>query len=323
MARRTLGTTGFQIAPLVLGGNVFGWTADEKTSFDLLDAFVDGGLNAIDTADVYSSWVKGNRGGESETVIGKWLQANPSKRDKVLILTKVGMDLGEDRKGLSERWIVRAVEDSLRRLQTDRIDLYQSHTPDADTPQEETLGAYAKLIKAGKVRAIGASNFNATQLGEALKVAAEKSLPRYESLQPGYNLYDRSGFDGPLRDLVIRENIGVITYSSLASGFLTGKYRSKADLAKSQRGGGIAKYLTARGTLILNALDEVAARNNAKPAEVALAWLIAQKGITAPIASATSLEQLASLVKATYLSLPAEDLAILDEASTQQPEAQP
>lgn len=300
---------------MVLGGNVFGWTADEKTSFALLDAFVDAGLNAIDTADVYSTWAPGHQGGESEAVIGNWLKANPSKRDKVLILTKVGMDMGGDRKGLSARWIERSVEDSLRRLQTDRIDLYQSHTPDAGTPQEETLAAYDKLVKVGKVRAIGASNFNTAQLGEALEIAAAKGLPRYECMQPEYNLYDRAGFDGPLRGFAIRENLGVITYSSLASGFLSGKYRSQDHQNKSPRGGGMGKYLNERGFRILDALDEVSVRNHAKPAEVALAWLIARKGVTAPIASATNLAQLESLVKAAHLNLPGEDLSILDEAS--------
>jgi len=317
MALRKLGGTGLEIAPLVLGGNVFGWTADEATSFRILDGFVDAGLNAIDTADVYSRWAPGHEGGESETVIGNWLRANPGKRDKVLIFTKVGMDLGEDRKGLSARWITQAVEDSLRRLRTDRIDLYQSHRFDPDTPHEETLGIYAKLIEAGKIRAIGASNFDATQLGDALGVARAKGLPRYETLQPLYNLYDRDSFDGALRDLCIAEGIGVIPYYGLAAGFLTGKYRSEADLANSQRGRSVGKYLNPRGMRIVDALKEVAARNNAQPGEVALAWLIARKGVTAPIASATSLAQLEGLVKATRLTLPAEDIAALDQASAE------
>ncbi|EWY37262.1 NADP-dependent aryl-alcohol dehydrogenase [Skermanella stibiiresistens SB22] len=315
MAKRELGGTGLEIEPLVFGGNVFGWTVDRATSFDLLDGFVDAGFNAIDTADVYSAWAEGNTGGESETIIGEWLKANPAKRDKVLLLTKVGSEMGEGRKGLSERWIVQAVEDSLRRLRTDRIDLYQSHWPDPETPYEETLGAYDKLLKAGKIRAIGASNLDAAQLGESLKVAADKSLPRYETLQPEYNLYDRGKFDGELRDLVLREGIGVITYYSLASGFLSGKYRSQEDLSKSQRGGGIAKYLNERGHRILGALDTVAARQDAKPAEVALAWVIAREGVTAPIASATSRHQLDSLVKAARLTLTAEDIKSLDDAS--------
>jgi aryl-alcohol dehydrogenase-like predicted oxidoreductase len=315
MTLRPLGKTGLEIAPLVFGGNVFGWTIDERTSFDLLDGFVGAGFNAIDTADIYSAWADGNRGGESETIIGNWLKANPAKRDKVLILTKVGSDLGGGKKGLSARWIVQAVEDSLRRLRIDRIDLYQSHHPDPTTPYEETLGAYDKLLKAGKIRAIGASNLNAAQLSESLKVARDKGLPRYETLQPEYNLYDRSGFDGALRDLVIREGLGVITYYSLASGFLSGKYRSKEDLSKSKRGAGIAKYLNIRGARILKVLDEVATRNDAKPAEVALAWLIAREGVTAPIVSATSRQQLESLVKATRLMLTAEDIKALEQAS--------
>ena len=315
MDHRPLGKSGLSIAPLVFGGNVFGWTIDEKTSFDLLDAFVDAGLNAIDTADVYSSWAPGNKGRESETIIGKWLKANPAKRDKVLLLTKVGSDMGNGNKGLSVRWIETAVEDSLRRLQTEVIDLYQSHWPDAETPYEETLRAYDRLLKAGKVRAIGASNLDAAQLGDALAVAKDKGLPRYETLQPEYNLYDREKFDGPLRDLVIREGLGVITYFSLASGFLSGKYRSKDDLAKSKRGEAVAKYLTERGERILKALDAVAERTQAKPAEVALAWVIARKGVTAPIASATSRAQLDSLVRAVHLTLSEADIAALDAAS--------
>ncbi|SHI53309.1 Predicted oxidoreductase [Roseomonas rosea] len=315
MQKRPLGRSGLEIAPLVFGGNVFGWTVDERTSFSLLDAFVDAGLNAVDTADAYSRWAPGNQGGESETIIGNWLRANPGKRKRVLILTKVGSDMGQGHKDLSARWIEKAVEDSLRRLNTDVIDLYQSHWPDPNTPQEETLRAYERLLRAGKIRAIGTSNYDAALLEESLKVAREKGLPRYESLQPQYNLYDRSGFDGALRDLAMREGIGVITYYSLASGFLSGKYRSKEDLSKSQRGKGVEKYLDARGMKILAALDEVSARLGAKPAEVALAWVIAREGVTAPIASATGLEQLASLVRAVHLALSAQDIALLDAAS--------
>jgi len=314
MAHRQL-APGLSIAPLVLGGNVFGWTVDEKTSFTLLDAFVDAGLNAIDTADVYSSWAPGNKGSESETIIGNWLKQNPAKRDKVVLFTKVGSDLGEGKKGLSARWIGEAVEDSLRRLQVDTIDLYFSHWPDAETPYAETLGAYQKLLDAGKIKAIGASNLDATQLAEALKVADAEKLPRYQVLQPEYNLYDRKSFDGPLRDLVREQGIGVVTYYSLASGFLSGKYRSKADLGQSQRGGGVEKYLDARGLRILDALDAVAAGQNAKPAEVALAWVIQRDGITAPIASATTVAQIESLAKATQLRLAADEVAALDEAS--------
>ncbi len=314
MALRPLGDTGLRIEPLVFGANVFGWTVDQKGGFDLLDTFVDAGLNAIDTADVYSAWAPGNQGGESETVIGNWLKANPGKREKVLIFTKVGSPMPGG-KGLSERWIMRAVEDSLRRLQTDRIDLYQSHWLDPDTQYAETLGAYAKLLQAGKIRAIGASNLNAAQLAEALRVARENGLPAYRTLQPEYNLYDRSGYDGDLRDLCIREKLGVITYYSLASGFLSGKYRSEADLAQSPRGARVKRYLNPRGERILAALDAVAARHAAAPAEVALAWLIAREGVTAPIASATNRRQLASLVNATRLELSPDDIAALDTAS--------
>lgn len=312
MNKRPLGQSGLEIAPLVFGGNVFGWTIDEKTSFELLDTFVDAGLNAIDTADMYSVWADGNRGGESETIIGHWLRANPGKRDKVLILTKVGMELGDDRQGLSKRWIERAVEDSLRRLQVETIDLYQSHLFDPEVPLEETLGAYQRLIEQGKVRAIGASNHDAGQLRQALDVSAANGLPRYATLQPEYNLYDRSGYEGALRDLAIEENLGIITYYSLASGFLSGKYRSAADLGKSPRGEDIGKYLDARGQRILAALDDVADKHRATPAEVALAWLIATPGVTAPIASATRRSQLDSLVKAVSLTLDGEDMAILN-----------
>ena len=320
MDMRALGQSGLKTAPLVFGGNVFGWTIDEPTSFTLLDAFVDAGFNAIDTADVYSAWAPGNTGGESEAIIGRWLKANPGKRDKVLILTKVGSDMGQGRKGLSARRIAEAAEESLRRLGTDVIDLYQSHWPD-DTPYEETLGAYSKLIEAGKVRAVGASNLNAEQLRQALDTAGAKHLPRYETLQPEYNLYDRASYDGPLRDLAIREGLGVIPYFSLASGFLTGKYRSKADLGQSQRGDRVAKYLDARGERILAALDQVGADLGAKPAEVALAWLMQREGVTAPIASATSRTQLDSLIKAAQLRLPGEAVAALDRASAPDPQA--
>lgn len=315
MQKRPLGKTGLSIAPLVLGGNVFGWTIDEKESFEVLDAFVDHGFNAIDTADVYSSWVPGNSGGESETIIGRWLKAHPGKREQVTIFTKVGSDLGGGRKGLSARWIAQAVDDSLRRLRTDTIDLYFSHWPDKDTPYEETLGAYEKLRDAGKIRAVGASNLDPNQLSTALQVADSRGLPRYQVLQPEYNLYDRSTFDGPLQELCLREGLGVVTYYSLASGFLSGKYRSEDDLSKSQRGGGVARYLDKRGKRILAALDKVAGRHDAKPAEVALAWLMAQPGVTAPIASATSAAHVASFGNAARLSLDEGDLAALETAS--------
>jgi aryl-alcohol dehydrogenase-like predicted oxidoreductase len=315
MNKRTLGRSGLQIAPLVFGGNVFGWTADEKTSFELLDGFVAAGLNAVDTADIYSAWVKGNRGGESETIIGKWFKRNPGNRAKVVLITKVGSEFSPEKRGLSERWITQAIEDSLRRLQTDTIDLYLSHRPDPHTPYEETLRAFEKLLREGKIRAVGASNLDAEQLAESLAVAVAHNLPRYDVLQPEYNLYSRASFDGALRDLTIQEEIGVITYYSLASGFLSGKYRSTDDLGKSARGAGMGRYLNERGMRILAALDQVAHSLDAVPAEVALAWLIARPGVTAPIASATNRSQLDGLVRATQLSLSAEQIAALDQAS--------
>ncbi|MDU7196692.1 aldo/keto reductase [Phytobacter diazotrophicus] len=315
MALRSLGTTGLQIPRLVFGGNVFGWTVDEKQSFSLLDALLERGFTAIDTADVYSAWVPGNKGGESETIIGKWFAAHPGVREKVTLFTKVGADLGAPgKKGLSARWIEQAVEDSLRRLQTDYIDLYFSHWPDSETPYDETLGAYQKLLKAGKIRAVGASNLNAEQLQASLRVADDNGLPRYQVLQPEYNLYDRDSFEGKLQELTVRENIGVVTYYSLASGFLSGKYRSENDLSQSQRGQGINKYLNARGFAILDAVDKVAAKHNVKPAEVALAWLIAQPGVTAPIASATKIAHVESFVTAVSLALSSEDIAALNNA---------
>ena len=316
MQHRPLGKTGLSIAPLVFGGNVFGWTIDEKTSFAVLDAFVDHGFNAIDTADVYSAWAPGNKGGESETIIGNWLKARPALRDKVVIFTKVGSDMkAPGKKGLGEKWILEAVEDSLQRLGVDQIDLYFSHWPDKEAPYDATLGAYAKLLKAGKIKSIGASNLDAVQLGEALAVAAKHDLPAYQVLQPEYNLYSRSSYDGALRDLCMHAGLGVVTYFSLASGFLSGKYRSKADLGKSARGQGIEKYLTERGLRILAALDAVAGRHAATPAEISLAWLIARPGVTAPIASATSVAQVASFAKAAALTLSVEDLKALDQAS--------
>ncbi|SFI93837.1 Predicted oxidoreductase [Phyllobacterium sp. CL33Tsu] len=314
MQQRRLGRTGLSIAPLVFGGNVFGWTADKKTSFDLLDRFVDAGFNAVDTADAYSRWVSGNEGGESETIIGEWMKSRKN-RDKVVIITKVGSDMGQGKKDLSAAYIAKAAEASLRRLQVDAIDLYLSHWPDPETPYEETLGAHAELLKAGKVKSIGASNLDAQQLRAALDVSRETGLPRYDVLQPEYNLYDRKSYDGPLRDLCMAEHIGVITYFSLARGFLSGKYRSEADLGKSARGGGIKDYLNPRGFRILAALDDIAAKHKAKPAEIALAWIMQREGVTAPIASATSLEQLDSLIKAASINLSAEDVTQLDKAS--------
>jgi aryl-alcohol dehydrogenase-like predicted oxidoreductase len=314
MNRRKLGRSGLEVSPLAFGGNVFGWTADEPTSFRLLDQFVAVGFNFIDTADTYSRWAPGNKGGESETIIGKWLKQS-GKRAQVVIATKVGMEMAPDKKGLSAAYIQREVEDSLKRLQTDYIDLYQSHTDDAATPLAETLGAYDKLIKAGKVRTIGASNYNAERLEEALDLSQRHNLPRYESLQPLYNLYDRADFEEKLEGVCTRHEVGVISYFSLASGFLSGKYRSEADLAKSKRGQGVKKYLTDRGRRILEALDSVAKETAATPARVALAWLMARPSVTAPIASATSLTQLEELVAATRLELSRDALARLDAAS--------
>ena len=315
MDLRPLGRSGLRIAPLVLGGNVFGWTVDEATAFRLLDRFVDSGLNAIDTADVYSRWVSGNKGGESEAIIGNWLKRTPARRDQVVLITKVGAAPGADGKGLSAKSIAAGVEASLKRLRTDRIDLYLSHRPDATTPIEETLGAYDALIRAGKVRAVGGSNSTATGLRAALDAARAKELPRYEVEQPEYNLCERGKFEGPLRDLCIAQGLGVIVYYSLASGFLSGKYRSKADLKGRARADGVEKYLNDRGLRILGVLDAVARTHGAKPAEVALAWLIAREGVTAPIASATNLDQVDSLARAIELKLAAQEISSLTAAS--------
>jgi aryl-alcohol dehydrogenase-like predicted oxidoreductase len=311
MDKRKLGKTGLEIAPLVFGGNVFGWTADEATSFALLDAFIGHGFNAIDTADVYSRWVPGNAGGESETIIGNWLKARRG-RDRVVIVTKVGSEMGPGKNGLSKAYIMRAVEDSLRRLQTDFIDLYLSHRPDPDTPIEETLEAHQRLIEQGKIRNAGGSNYDAAGLAAALKASTTPGRARYEVLQPEYNLYDRAGYEGELERLVVNEGLGVITYFSLARGFLTGKYRSEVDLSKSPRGGGIKEYLDARGLRLLATLDDVAAQHDATPAQVALAWLIARPSVTAPIASATSTAQLDELVRAARLKLERDAVKRLD-----------
>lgn len=313
MELRRLGRSDLKIAPLMLGTNVFGWTADEKTSFSILDAFVDAGFNAVDTADVYSRWSPAGAGA-SETVIGNWL-AQGGRRDRIVLATKVGMEMGEGMKGLSAAYIETAVEASLKRLKTDYIDLYQSHRDDADTPLAETAEAYGRLVKAGKVRVVGSSNFTAERLKLAVDTAQSLGAPRYQSEQPLYNLYDRAGFEGALQKLCIDEEIGVIPFYGLASGFLTGKYRSEADLSKSPRGGGAKKYMTDRGMRILAALDEVAGGHGATPAQVALAWVMAQPGLTAPIASATSVAQLQELMGAAELSLSAEDLKALDVAS--------
>jgi aryl-alcohol dehydrogenase-like predicted oxidoreductase len=313
MQHRQLGHTDLHIAPLVLGGNVFGWTADKAASFSLLDRFLEAGLNAIDTADIYSNWVPGHQGGESETIIGEWLQKS-GKRGSAIVITKCGGPGGR-KKGLTAQAIETACEASLKRLKIEAIDLYLSHFPDADTPYEETLGAFARLQKAGKIRWFGASNLNADQLRASLDAAKAAGLPRYEVLQPEYNLYDRASYDGPLRTLCTAEKLGVITYFSLAKGFLSGKYHSEADLKQSPRGGGVKGYLNPRGFRILAALEAVAKRLSAKPAEIALAWLIHRGGVTAPIASATTLAQLESLIRATTLELSSEDVAALDAAS--------
>jgi aryl-alcohol dehydrogenase-like predicted oxidoreductase len=314
MEKRRLGRSQIHTAPLCLGGNVFGWTLDESASLRILDEFVAAGFDFIDTADVYSSWAPGHVGGESETIIGKWFHQR-GNRSKVVLATKVGMLMPPDRKGLSKANIARAVEDSLRRLQTDYIDLYQAHVDDADTALEETLGAFGDLIRQGKVRTIGASNYSAARLSQALDLAEGSGLPRYESLQPLYNLYDRADFENELAPLCVKREVGVISYFSLASGFLTGKYRSQQDLAGRARGAGVAKYLNPRGTAILSALDEVAAAHASTPASVALAWLMARPGVTAPIASATSSEQLKALVAAASLKLDATQIQHLEQAS--------
>ena len=317
MDYRTLGRSPLKVSPICLGGNVFGWTADEAASFSILDAWLDAGFNFIDTADVYSRWAPGHSGGESETVIGKWLKAG-GKRDQVILATKVGMDMGDGKVGLKPAYIRQAVEDSLRRLQTDYIDLYQAHKDDEETPLEETLDAFGKLIQEGKVRVIGASNHSALRLKEALDTSKRLGLPRYESLQPLYNLYDRAVFEQELAPLCLQEGVGAINFYALASGFLTGKYRKPADAAKSQRGDtAIQKYLNERGQRILAALDTVAARTRSKPGQVAIAWLLAKPAVTAPIASATSLAQVAQLEAATRVKVSAEDIALLDQASAQ------
>jgi aryl-alcohol dehydrogenase-like predicted oxidoreductase len=313
MQLRTVGRSNLRVAPLCLGGNVFGWTATEAASFAVLDALVSAGLNFIDTADVYSRWAPGHRGGESETVIGNWLKRGAKRKDLV-IATKVGMEMAPDRKGLSAAHIVRSVEESLKRLQTEYIDLYFSHCDDASVPLEETLGAYQKLIAQGKVRAIGASNYTATRLAEALEISRKTGLPRYEVLQTQYNLYTRSDYESALEPLCLKEQIGVVSYYALASGFLSGKYRTAADASKSVRGRGIVeKYLNERGLRILTALDDVGRRHNASAASVALAWQIARPSITAPIASATTANQLGELVAATQLEL---DQAAIEQLNT-------
>jgi len=312
--KRELGKSGLKVAPLALGGNVFGWTADEKTSFRLLDTFTAGGGDLIDTADMYSTWVPGHKGGESETVLGKWLRRG-GNRQKVLVATKVGKEMGPDRKGLSKPYILRAAEDSLKRLQTDHIDLYQTHEDDLDTPLEETLEAFAQLTREGKVRAIGASNYNAERLARALQVSGKHGHPAFQSLQPLYNLYERAEYEADLEPLCREKGLGVLPYFPLASGFLTGKYRSEKDLAGRARADMVKKYLDDRGFRILEALDRVALQHHSAPSTVALAWLIARPGITAPIASATNIDQLNELLKALELELDPSAIDLLNRAS--------
>lgn len=311
MDRRPLGRSELVIEPLVLGGNVFGWTVDEQTGFEILDAFVDMGFSAIDTAEGYPNWVPGNPLGMSETIIGKWMKAR-GNRDKVHVFTKVNS--GNKSGGLKPENIAASFEKSLERLQTDYVDLYFSHWPDPEASHEETLGAYDPLVRSGRVRVVGASNYTPQMVREAHEISIHKTLPRYEVLQPRYNLYDRSEWEGELQQAAAESEMGAIVYYSLASGFLTGKYRSKADMDKSQRGGGVEKYLDAKGEKILSALDQVAAANDATPAEVSLAWLVAQPGVTAPIASATSVEQVKSLAKGVRLKLSEDDLRTLSDA---------
>ena len=313
MEKRILGNTNLVVAPIAFGGNVFGWTIDEQTSFGILDRFTDAGFNLIDTANVYSRWKPGNQGGESETIIGNWLKSR-NNRQQVIIATKVGADMGTG-KDISKANILKEVDNSLKRLQTDYIDLYFSHYDDEKTPVEETLEAYQELIKAGKVRSIGASNFSAARLKESLDASKRLGLPRYEVFQPEYNLYNRQQYETAYEPIVQEFGLGVTNYYALASGFLTGKYRSEADLNKSQRGGGIKSFLNERGFKILEALDQVAERQGSQPASVAIAWLIARSSVTAPIASVTSIEQLKDLEHAANLKFNAEDIQLLDEAS--------
>lgn len=314
MEKRQLGESDLYVYPITFGGNVFGWTIDEKQSFEILDAFTGAGFNFIDTADVYSRWAEGNAGGESETIIGNWLQKR-GRRDDVIIATKVGSDMGDGKKGLKKAYILQAVEDSLSRLKTDYIDLYQTHFDDVETPVDETLEAYAQLVKDGKVRHIGTSNMTPERLLQSLQVSGEKGFPVYQSVQPHYNLYDRAGYESTLEPLCLGNKLGVIPYWSLASGFLTGKYRSAADFGKSPRGGGMEKYLDERGHKILAALDTVASELNTTQAAVALAWLIYRPGITAPIVSATSLNQLDSIIQAPQLDITAPQLELLTAES--------
>lgn len=314
MEYRQLGNTDLKVAPLTFGGNVFGWTVDEETSFELLDGFTAAGFNLIDTADVYSKWKPGNSGGESETIIGNWIKERGNRSD-VIIATKVGADMGLGDKRLSKKYILQEVEASLKRLQTNYIDLYQTHFDDADTPIEETLEIYQQLIKEGKVRCIGASNLSPERLKASLEISKKSGYPTYQTFQPQYNLMEREVFEKELEAICVANNLGVINYFSLASGFLTGKYRTEADFTKSARGGGVKKYLDEKGLKVLAALDKVAAELNTTPASVAIAWLIARPSITSPIASATNLGQLKALIDAAELDLSKEAIDLLDAAS--------
>ncbi len=311
---RSLGRSSLRVSPLCLGGNVFGWTIDEAMSFRLLDAWVDAGMNFVDTADVYSRWVPGHVGGESEAILGKWFRQS-GKRNRVVLATKVGKPMDDADKGLSKAYLRRAVEASLRRLKTEVIDLYQSHDDDAETPLEESMSAFADLIKEGKVRAVGASNYSAERLSEALAVSKASGLPRYESLQPLYNLVERAAYEDALEKVCVDHGLGVLNFYALASGFLTGKYRSEADFAKSVRGGGAKKYLNEHGLTVLGALDAVADTIGATPGQVALAWQIARPGITSPIASATSPAQLDELVGAARMVLDKPSYDMIDRVS--------
>jgi aryl-alcohol dehydrogenase-like predicted oxidoreductase len=314
MKKRQLGKTGIEIAPLVFGGNVLGWTVDQAASFTLLDAFFAAGFNSVDTADVYSKWVPGHTGGESEIIIGEWMKQR-GNRNKVIVATKVGMDMGDGKKGLSRSHILRSAEDSLRRLQTDYIDLFQSHIDDPDTPMEETLGAHAELIKQGKVRAIGASNHKAERLSAALESSRKFGLPAYQTLQPNYSLIERAEYENNLEPICEKEGLGVINYFPLAGGFLTGKYRSEKDAAGKARARNVTKYLNERGFKIVAALDQVAKKYNATPARAALAWLLARPSITAPIVSATNLDQLKDLISSIELTLDRDSIEFLNQAS--------
>jgi aryl-alcohol dehydrogenase-like predicted oxidoreductase len=314
MKNKQLGNSGLSVAPLAFGGNVFGWTIDEQTSFKLLDAFVDGGFNLIDTADSYSRWAPGHKGGESETIIGNWMKQR-GNRGKVIIATKLGSDMGDGKKGLSKKYMMQAVEDSLKRLQTDYIDLYQSHFDDLETSVGETMEAFAELINQGKVKVCGASNLSPERLKESLQYSEQNNLPKYQTLQPEYNLYNREKFEKEYQQICLENNLSVLTYFSLASGFLTGKYRSDNDFTKSVRGGSMSKYLNERGITILNALDEVAKYNETTAASVALAWLMPQPTVAAPIASATNVEQLNELMSAANLNLDKDTIDMLDKAS--------